>query len=189
VVRVTFRDDHDAALARADALQRELDASKRELDAKQRALDDANRKLAAKADARDQPVAAATAARSSRRWPQLIAPLLVLVVMVVTAGVFKRIARTRAPEDPDCTLVTDPPGAEIVGMCHNAVKEQVQPGAFEIRWGRTPLTMSRSNWLMKNITCGGGIVARYRGRPDTLAAVPLAGTGCGNNVLKLQAPD
>jgi hypothetical protein len=134
---VTYRDDHDAALARAEALERQL-AELREK-AEDQAADAAEererlqREIAhyrAKAERAAEvpplpPEAQATERARAAGTPDGPGPLLFILAVgaVIVLALIVGLARTRsaatAPPNPECTLDTAPSGATIVVIREN----------------------------------------------------------------------
>lgn len=167
---------------RADALQRDLDDTQDELaETKQKlAAAEAEKARLAEVVARvreqqpteELPSANTTGARVA---------FLVLAMAAAIALIGLRSSSRSTPsvvlvDNPICTLRTDPPGAEIVSLCHDATP-------FETTRGRSPLALSRSTWIMNDAICRGSMIARLPGYIDTPVEIPL---GCDDTVVHLR---
>ena len=179
---MTYRDDHDAALARAAALEREL-AQERERAA---AAEAERRRLQLEVDAlrgrrtpiRRGPRASAVARAAERDALQQArtiwivsgcAAMAVLALFVLALRGTSGERMISAPPNPACTLRTDPAGADVYAIRGDQVDHV----------GTTPLTRSRADWER-----GGRYEARLAGHaPRTV--VPLAGMGCATQVHAL----
>lgn len=139
-----FRDDDEAARARADALQVDLDRTNEKLERAEDETEAAQRELAA-TKARLARAEAKLAERGEEVPPPPPTPapshpvplggkLLILAGTMGLAILLLVALKTGAPSssspsgsgdvpNPSCTLRTDPPGAQIVSLCRDSVSE------------------------------------------------------------------
>ncbi|MGE0870891.1 MAG: hypothetical protein AB7P03_20160 [Kofleriaceae bacterium] len=130
---MTFRSDHDAALARADALQQQAARAEAELERTQQDLERTRAKLAETEQARDQ-LANRLLPNPDRNHPtgvsapQWRAPAFLTITVVIggmMAGVWfatksdeHQASRVQAPR-PYCTFTSTPEGAQVFDAASN----------------------------------------------------------------------
>lgn len=213
---MTYRDDDEAARARADALQRDLDDTQDELAEARAQLAAAEAEKARLAEevaevrARLPERAPAPAPRAAHAQPEqartsgvelfaLAAIGIVFVLIAIGVSRSRSASQDQDPPNPTCTLRTEPPGASIYGVCKNtAMSEPWNEGlpevlhtpavtTFEMHRGTTPLAQARQAWIIDDILCGGSMVARLPGYADTPVSSPLVGMGCDETVVRLRS--
>lgn len=202
-----FRNDDEAARARADALQRDLDDATDELAATKAQL----------AAAEAEKLRLARAVEEARRAPpkppepvvqtpshhasgaRAFAYLAVIVVGVsLVALVAARDERASEPPNPTCTLASDPPGARVVQYCHDPIAEHmnryraekglplVAPLELPTVRGHTPLAKDRMTWVMEGASCDGPYGLQLDGYEELRTFSPTEGLGCDDTVHRLK---
>jgi hypothetical protein len=193
---MAFRDDHEAALARADALERELARAKQQL---------------AQRDAIGPPVdrvVTDTALSTARRRPAPVIAVTLALTVVLVCWIAMRtdpspvVTSTPAslPARMPCTLATDPPGATVFRRCRNAMADSLDrgfarrdtpetpmprvPAWTEIPLGTTPLTLDASTWNSVPIGCE-GLFVKLGGGSDIAISSPAASDSCDTRTITL----
>jgi len=147
---VTFRDDHDALLARADALQRERDSLAERLTGAESERDEATR-TAAKLTDENATLRAIADPKARRRDRLIVALIAVPLGGAVMFGSLQLIPKRRpAKAPPDAAVdapadVAAPPDARDIGTPPLRV-DQVNAGRFYTEGGwsvRTHYTVTR----------------------------------------------
>lgn len=196
---MTFRDDHDAAIARAEALERELGEKRRKREETSSKLADIERRLeevelererlraamppstppppmTLPAPRWDDPQPASSSLDGTRKRHAMLAAFMFtgLALFVITAMFVAGERRSGRVENPVCTLRTDPPGANVYSV----------RGGGETLIGTTPLTKDSIGWFTAE-QHGARLVARKPGYVDTLVSSPWDGPGCRERVDEL----
>ena len=198
---MTFRDDHDAALARAAALERELKRERQATEATAERLAQAQRenvRLEAEIDRR-------SGSEAGGERPDLIGILAksrslgVVLFLIVVGGAALTTplaswrghhgddappvawARTLRAELP-CRLDTVPTGATIYAPAR-------EPSAPMIRLGTTPMKLSLEDWIRRVDAYGSLFEARLDGYTPIAVSLPIAGTRCSDAVYPFGAPE
>lgn len=201
---MTFRDDHDAAIARSDALQRELDSTKEkaaDTEAELEAANTARDKLAVEVERLRAQVPAPVSAPSDERKgsPTGIFVVIGVVALLILLGlVVYGVARSKsAKPDPRCTLVTEPPGATIVArrVATDLELPSVERGGakpprtrFDMVLGTTPLSQRRSEWIMESVIGDPVFEARLPGYKTINVMLPTTGDPCSNTYRFVKEP-
>lgn len=215
---MSFRDDHDAALARAEALERELAREREKLDAQVARLERVERErrrleteladhLAACADRErakpiGRPQGDARPTHAGRRH------LREGQVLVVSLGLFVLLAAVvpKCPREderswepppsakPDCTLTTIPSGARVYAIHEDPVGEPRDSGsypstAYETLVGTTPVTRSWFDWSTEGVVGTVRFEARLPGYAPIPVEIPLASEGCSEAVYQFPVAD
>lgn len=196
---VTFRDDHDAALARADALERERDDAKETAEQAEAKLAAANAErlrleaevaeLRARQPADEAKPPAIAPPPSSRLWVWVGVVVVAVAFLVVIVAKSKR---TNTIPNPTCTLVTVPSGATIVAIRRNRVMSELSPGrtletsTYEMTIGVTPLSMARMDWIVESVIDSPRLEARLAGYKPMSVSMPLEGMGCSSQQYLLE---
>lgn len=209
---MTFRDDHDAALARGDALQRDLESAKETVEEKTEALEKANadkaRLEAELAELRaKQPLEPAPPDSSSPGAPDQTQPKssfgvslgigVLLLLVVIGLALSRDSKQQKSPPNPTCTLVTEPPGATIFAIRRDRVMEELNrksnsetmpsmPSTYESRLGVTPISKARLEWIAEGVTMDPAFEARLDGYRPLSVSLPLEGLGCSEMVYRLE---
>jgi hypothetical protein len=189
---VTFRDDHDATLARAEALQRELDAAKDKLESNEEEQAKLRAEIARLRNRAHEPVPEKPAPAKPQPRPaqrlsidepgsaKMMAVMFgVLFVAMVIVGltwvVLKKQERGREPASvpapaPSCTLSTVPTGAELFD-------------SRGIYVGTTPITKRRRTWEAMD---DGVYELRLRDHAPTKVVLPTYGEDCDKQIHMLR---
>lgn len=209
-----YRDDDEAAHARAYALQRSLDETQDELAAAKAKLAAAEAEKARLADevdriSRSTRPETAVPARAPRRrmaprdgvsagWAILGVTLLSVLGLVCVAT--RSREKATAVPDPLCELRSDPPGARIVQRCRDRTAESMNkdlrlqtpnglsfafPETFEMTVGTTPYALRREDWNMRGSVCGGWYILTLAGYEDEIVS-PVVGTRCNETTVRLR---
>lgn len=192
---VTFRDDHDAALARADALERERDDAKETAEQAEAKLAAANAERL-RLEAEVAELRARQPADEAKPPPPSSRPVLWMAgVVVVVAFLFVIVAkskRTNTIPNPTCTLVTVPSGATIVAIRRDRVMSELSPGTtletstYEMTIGVTPLSKARMEWIVESVIDSPRLEARLAGYKPMSVSMPLEGMGCSSQQYLLE---
>lgn len=185
---MTFRDDHDAALARGDALARELDRSKEETEVAEQKLAEANAErarleaevetLRKSAPAPKPPPRPAPPAKDrSAAYFAVCVIFLILIIGVAMALISGEQKKERATkpkpvvyEPTSCALTTDPTGAEIW--------EVTGSRPSDVRYlGKTPFEKTREDWIT-DAALGKQYRLKLPGYATLEVAAPVRGARC-----------
>lgn len=190
---MSFRDDHDATLARAEALERELTVARERLADTTTELSHVGHhraeleaevlRLRALLPRPPRPPARErTGPLTPRDW--VLGLSVGLVPVIVMLGIISAAGdRAGADDDDDepavmvleeqCTLRSDPPGATVHELAGGA------------RVGETPMTRTRSDW--NSFAVGTPYYElRLDGYRTAQVPPPLDRSGCDDRVLELQ---
>lgn len=197
---MTFRDDHDAALARVAALERELKRERHKAEANVERLAQAERenvRLEAEIERRD--------GHETGERPDLIGTLAksrslgVVLILIVLGGatlitVLTSWHRDHGGETPPmvrarpmtaslpCRLDTVPTGATIYAPAR-------EPSAPMVRLGTTPMELPLEGWIRRVEAYGSLFEARLDGYAPIAVSLPIAGTRCRDAVYPFGAPE
>lgn len=168
---MTFRDDHDATLARAEALERELEETRRKLDASEA---ERERLRARVAKLEDEPAAPAERPRQRRAAPARSASGLVAVALIVgsVAAIFVVVMNRPSHRSTDgvgsasvrrttCTISTMPAGAEVYRIVNDHAPGMFAAPQREDFLGNTPLEREDAAWTSDREL---GDLVRYEAR-------------------------
>jgi|GEM_PF-2836551 len=188
---MSFRDDHDAALARAAALERELRRERAETAAAKAMLahaEQVNARLEADANRpRATDPSLLETMRPLRPWFVLVA--------VGGLGIATLLSWWLGPADDDspdhralrrrsglhasvnryCHLDTAPTGATIYAQPRD-------PHGPMVALGSTPMELSLDHWVRRATAYGAHFEARLDGYPPMTVEVPVVGTQCRDTV-------
>jgi hypothetical protein len=179
---VGYRDDLEAAVERASALERELAHAKVDRERLNAELAAARAEIERKRAALNPADLESSPTKPRTPFGRFFA-LSMVALAVAALLLFWRFGRTA--DEPSCTLTTEPPGARLYAIYNANVNANAS--GLEHSLGQTPLSMSLERWRV-DLFMNGRFFVRLAGYRDQDVQLPIGtmnARACNDRVVKL----